>query len=169
MEEFFAALWEEYQGIIIGAIVGLTIACFRPIKQWIIKGRKQTEQENWDSHAGKIQQQISEMKKSDEKVIELLNDIKTTSENNKTALESSIQSLKSEHDEYFKDVYRRDLIVDGKKFLEAKYITPQQKADYDNRYRKYRNLGGNGVVEIWYKKICALPVRSDMPKVDDEE
>jgi hypothetical protein len=65
------------------------------------------------------------MKKSDEKVIELLNDIKNTSENNRTALELSIQSLKSEHDEYFKDVYRRDLIVDGKKFLEAKYITPQ--------------------------------------------
>jgi hypothetical protein len=109
------------------------------------------------------------MKKSDEKVIALLNDIKNTSEDNRTALETSIQALKSEHNDYFRDVYRRDLIVDGKKFLEAKYITPQQKADYDSRYRKYRNLGGNGVVEIWYKKICALPVRSDMPKIDDEK
>ena len=59
----------------------------------------------------------------------------------------------------FIDIYQRDLIVDGKSYIDHGFITPNQLANYKKRYRQYKDWGGNGDVEPWMDKIVKLEVR----------
>ena len=54
----------------------------------------------------------------------------------------------------------RELIVDGKEYLKQRYITPEQLADYNERFVTYKDLGGNGHVDPWIIKIRELPIKT---------
>lgn len=58
----------------------------------------------------------------------------------------------------------RELIIDGKMYLKAGYITLDQLADYNERFLVYKSLGGNGHVDPWIEKIRKMP--NDPPDED---
>ena len=45
----------------------------------------------------------------------------------------------------FLQIYQRDLIVDGKMYIEHKRITPQQLANYEKRYKQYKDWAETGM------------------------
>ena len=62
----------------------------------------------------------------------------------------------------------RELIVDGKNYLQQHYITPEQLADYNERFVTYKDLGGNGHVDPWIIKIRELPIKT-LAEVKEEQ
>ena len=95
----------------------------------------------------KLEGRIDLLEQQDKNIDQKLDLILTTVQN------SDIKNTKA-----FIDIYQRDLIVDGKTYIEHQCITPHQLANYEKRYQQYKALGGNGDVEPWIKKIRELEV-----------
>lgn len=54
-------------------------------------------------------------------------------------------------------IHLRDLVADSKKYIQRGWITVDEWDDYDNRYKVYHMLGGNGHMDAWYPKVQQLP------------
>lgn len=149
------------------------------------KGQDIINQETWDSRATKIKSEIEDIKKNHTldktEILTEINSLKDSDKTTNEALNKILETIEAHHVEdqkrlddidaknttAFKDIYQRDLIVDGKTYIRYKRITPQQLANYEKRYEQYKALGGNGDVEIWIKKIRTLPVY--YPEIQENE
>jgi hypothetical protein len=70
-----------------------------------------------------LEQRIAVLEQKDKEIKRTLDLILTTVQN------SDIKNTKA-----FIDIYQRDLIVDGKTYIEHGFITPHQLANYKKRY-----------------------------------
>lgn len=147
------------------------------------RGQELIDQEHWDAHSQKIVERIETLENThandkhavydavrqlqmhddlvDDKLQEILDVLKA----NAIASEGSFKAMDAKNTAAFIQIYQRDLIVDGKTYIENKCITPQQLSNYEKRYRQYKDWGGNGDVELWIKKIRELPI--NYPVVHD--
>lgn len=100
-----------------------------------------------ESDEKKLEERIEILEQHDDSINDKLDLILTTVQN------SDMKNTKA-----FIDIYQRDLIVDGKMYIEHQSITPHQLSNYEKRYKQYKDLGGNGDVEPWIKKIRELEV-----------
>ena len=155
------------------AIVGLITAHFvKPFK----KGNAASKQEEWDAHfiASTEPKKMGdrefegfkkEVKEADDKILteigELTKSIKEQNEVNKEyrkKVDASIDLIK----QGVQDAHLQNLIATCQVYIKRGYITPAEFETYQGRYKLYKDLGGNGHMEPWNDKICALP--NDPPK-----
>ncbi len=138
---------------------GIFSAIVLPIWNKFKKGNSLAEQEEWDSHSSSIQAQIDTLKAETQilsKRIDFLQKdvIEKIDENTKGIREAMLQQQ------------LRSLIVDGKAYLKRGRITVDQLTDYNDRYKTYKTLGGNGHADIWVAKTRQLDI---VPSLDEEE
>lgn len=124
------------------------------VPQWnkFKKGNAAVAQEDWNSHASTIYEQIDLLKQKDkmleDKIDYIQNDLMVK-------LQADISIIK----ESMKQNQLRDLIVDGKHYLAHGEITIDQLTNYNDRFQVYKSLGGNGHADIWVKKVRELPIK----------
>lgn len=123
-----------------------------------ITARIETLENHHDDDKEQLKTRIEVLEQHDDSVNEKLDLILATVQN------SDIKNTKA-----FIDIYQRDLIVDGKMYIEHKCITPHQLSNYEKRYKQYKDLGGNGDVEPWIKKIRELEVYYPTVKNYDDD
>lgn len=162
--------------ILCTAIMAWTVAPLKKAKQIQEKGQEIIDQEKWNAqsaglvkrieaieqnHNGDkkdVYKEVDELKEHDhfidEKLAEIVNLLKISAENS----ERRFDAMDEKNTAAFLQIYQRDLIVDGKSYIEHKCITPHQLANYEKRYKQYKDWGGNGDVEPWIKKIRELPI-----------
>lgn len=151
------------------------------------KGQEIEDQEEWDNHSSKmktaLEGQISTLEnKHDEdtsdlskriQVLEnrdqttqiLLETILAEVKGNNTEFQNSFQAMDKKNTEAFVQIYQRDLIVDGKTYINNKKWTPNQKSNFKKRYEQYKAWGGNGDMEPWIEKLNRLPI--EYPEIED--
>ena len=64
------------------------------------------------------------------------------------------------------DAHLQNLIATCQVYIKRGYITPAEFETYQGRYKLYKDLGGNGHMEPWNAKICALPNEPPKPPTD---
>ena len=55
-------------------------------------------------------------------------------------------------------IARSQLVHEGRKYLKRGYITMDEYEEYEERYKLYHNLGGNGLAHRIYKQVDNLPM-----------
>lgn len=55
-------------------------------------------------------------------------------------------------------IARSQLVHEGRKYLKRGYITMDEYEEYEERYKLYHNLGGNGLAHRIYKQVYDLPI-----------
>lgn len=117
-------------------------------------GKKVEEQQEWNNHATALTKQVEEIKKeSEEKDKELEKQILSVQDTLLSKIEENTAGIRAA----ILQSHLRELIIDGKMYINQKYITLEQLADYNERFLVYKSLGGNGHVDPWIKKIRELP------------
>lgn len=58
-------------------------------------------------------------------------------------------------------IHLERLISESKKYIAKGSITTSELEDYQEKYKTYVNLGGNGHMDPWYPKVMALPIISE--------
>ena len=61
------------------------------------------------------------------------------------------------------DAHLQNLIGTCETYIKRGYITATELDAYQSRYNLYKKLGGNGHMEPWDAKICALPNEPPKP------
>jgi len=61
------------------------------------------------------------------------------------------------------DAHLQNLIATCQVYIKRGYITTAEFETYQARYQLYKDLGGNGHMEPWNAKICALPNEPPKP------
>ena len=163
------------------AIVGLLTAYLvKPFK----KGNSAQRQEDWDSHFlashepkkmgdKELEQFKTEIKKTvteaDQEILkqigELSSNIKLQNESNKVyhdKVDKSIGLIQ----QGVQDAHLQNLIATCQIYIKRGYITTAEFETYQSRYQLYKDLGGNGHMEPWNAKICALPNEPPKPTTD---
>lgn len=162
------------------AIVGLVAShIIKPYK----KGNDAKQQEQWDarfraSHEPKTMGD-TEMKKMKEeitsvvtaadnkileKIGELTNSIDAQNKSNKeyhSRVDKSINLIQ----QGVQDAHLQNLIATCQVYIKRGYITTAEFETYQSRYQLYKDLGGNGHMEPWNAKICALPNEPPKPPI----
>ena len=157
---------EVFGWLIPIVLTGFVAVYITPFRRALKRGQQELQKEEWkelskpltndlkemqECHSEdkkELEQRIATLEQRDEEIKHRLDLILTTVQN------SDIKNTKA-----FIDIYQRDLIVDGKTYIEHGFITPHQLANYKKRYDQYKALGGNGDVEPWMEKIKKLEVR----------
>lgn len=147
------------------------------------RGQELLEQEEWDEHSKKLVERIEKIEKGhtadkeeiiqkienmhcgDAVIHDALANIITKLDENKSNTYTKLEEMDKKNTRAFIQIYQRDLIVDGKTYIAAKYWTPNQKANFFQRYKQYKDWGGNGDVEPWIEKLKTLPIR--YPEVEE--
>ena len=131
-----------------------------PLVKTFRSGKKVQDQEEWDAHLANSQV-IKDMQakedKLEEKIDYLQDNVLNKIEENTRGIRKAILSS-----------HLRELIVDGKHYLRQHYITPEQLADYNERFVTYKDLGGNGHVDPWIVKIRELPIKTLIELAEEE-
>lgn len=140
------------------------------------KGQEILDQEEWDSRSVKlvermdsieqnhaqdkkeIIEKIESLKEGDKAIEEILSNILQKLDTNNQQNHERFDAMDQKNTDAFIQIYQRDLIVDGKTYLNAKFWTPHQKANFFQRYRQYKTWGGNGDIEPWIEKLNKLPI-----------
>ena len=162
--------------LLCAGIMAVVLIPFKKAEKARNKGQEIIDQEEWDRHAVKLTQRIEnleihhdddkqglekevqELKVHDSAVDDKLAQILELLKNNAESSKQRWAEMDAKNTAAFLQIYQRDLIVDGKMYIEHKRITPQQLANYEKRYKQYKDWGGNGDVEPWIKKIRELPI-----------
>lgn len=55
-------------------------------------------------------------------------------------------------------IARAQLMYDGRKYLKRGYITMDEYKEYEERYKLYHDLGGNGLARRIFEQIDDLPM-----------
>ena len=55
-------------------------------------------------------------------------------------------------------VARAQLVHDGRKYLKRGYITMDEYEEYEEQYKMYHVLGGNGLARRVFEQVDALPM-----------
>lgn len=55
-------------------------------------------------------------------------------------------------------VARSQLIEQGRQYLKRGYITMDEYEEYEDQYKLYSDLGGNGLVRRVFKQVDELPI-----------
>lgn len=169
--------------LLCAGIMAIVLIPFKKAEKARNKGQEIIDQEEWDRHATvlvkrveklethhdkdncALEKEIQLLKKHDEEVDSKLTQILDILKANAEISEEHLNAIDAKNTMAFQQIYQRDLIVDGKSYIEHKRITPQQLANYEKRYKQYKDWGGNGDVEPWIKKIRELPIY--YPTVND--
>lgn len=131
-----------------------------PLVKTFKSGKKVQDQEEWDAHLAEskvIQDMQAKEDKLEKKIDYLQDNVLNKIEENTRGIRKAILSS-----------HLRELIVDGKQYLQQHYITPEQLADYNERFVTYKDLGGNGHVDPWIIKIRELPIKT-LAEVKEEQ
>ena len=162
------------------AIVGLiTVHFVKPFK----KGTSAGKQEEWDKHFvasqepkkmgdKELEQVKAELKKAvtdaDQEILrqigELSNSINAQNESNKIYHEKVDKSINLIQ-QGVQEAHLQNLIATCQVYIKRGYITTAEFETYQARYQLYKDLGGNGHMEPWNAKICALPNEPSKPPV----
>lgn len=112
------------------------------------RGQELLEQEEWDEHSKKLVERIEKIEKGhtadkeeiiqkiesmhcgDTAVHDALANIITKLDENKSNTYTKLEEMDKKNTRAFIQIYQRDLIVDGKTYIAAKYWTPNQKANF---------------------------------------
>lgn len=147
------------------------------------RGQELLEQEEWDERSQKLVERIENIEKgriadkeeiiqkiesmhcNDGSIHDGLTNILAKLDENKHNTYTKLEEIDAKNTHAFIQIYQRDLIVDGKTYLGAKYWTPHQKANFFQRYKQYKAWGGNGDIEPWIEKLNTLPIR--YPEVEE--
>lgn len=155
------------------AIVGLVTAHFvKPFK----KGNAANRQEDWDAHFRashepkkmgdtELNNLKDELGKSDKEILEKIGELNNSiNEQNRVNREYHQKVDKSINliQQGVQDAHLQNLIATCQVYIKRGYITTAEFETYQARYKLYKELGGNGHMEPWNDKICALP--NDPPK-----
>lgn len=162
--------------LLCAAIMAKTLAPLKKAKTAQERGQELIDQETWDNRSKGLVDRIEKLEEHhnqdvihleqeatdlrthdtdiDSKLAEILSLLKASTEAN----QKRFDAMDEKNTAAFLQIYQRDLIVDGKSYIQYKRITPQQLANYEKRYKQYKDWGGNGDVEPWIKKIRELPI-----------
>lgn len=159
------------------AIVGLITAHFvKPFK----KGNAAAKQEEWDAlfdasthpktmgdaEWQSVKQSLFEVSAgADKEILEKIDKLSTSiEEQNKvnTAYHERVDKSIDLIQQGVQDAHLQNLICTCQTYIRRGYITTAEFETYQQRYKLYKDLGGNGHMEPWNAKICALP---NEPKV----
>lgn len=140
-------------------------------------GTQVQQQQTWDANllASTVAQEqlnglekkiVNASKEEDEKI---LKEIKTLGQQ----MATQQKEMKQFHDSVDKsidliqqgvrDAHLQNLINTCQIFIRRGYITPAEFETYQARYNLYKELGGNGHMEPWNAKVCALPNEPPKP------
>lgn len=61
-------------------------------------------------------------------------------------------------DQLLLEVAKNQLIVLGRTYLERGYITMDEYEEYEEEYKLYSDLGGNGLARHIFKQVDELPI-----------
>ena len=168
-------------------IVGTAIMAIlvKPALKAQKRGQELIEQEEWDTRSQKLVDRIDGIEKGlkedkaeiiakieslscggvDEKARDMLSTILIQLQANNEEhhkrfdeLELRNRSMDDKNTQAFIQIYQRDLIVDGKTYIDNGFWTPNQKANFEKRYKQYKEWGGNGDIEPWYERLQRLPI-----------
>lgn len=143
-------------------------------------GQKAALQQKWDECAQEFKTEMASFEantsKEESRLSRELKELKKLSDDRDAAIESRLIEIQEQLIEKIDDSTRgvreavlqshlRDLLADGKIYIERGYITLEQLTDYENRYQIYKSLGGNGHMDPWIAKIREL---SNNPPFDKE-
>ena len=157
------------------AIIGvITAKIIKPIQ----KQNAAQEQADWDEHMRQstVPQTFCDQtydrlrQESDQKDQEIINKIDKLcntidSHNNETIAYRKTNDKQIELiQEGVRDVHLQNLIHTCETYIKRGYITSAEREIYQQRYKLYKSLGGNGHMEPWDAKIQALP--SEPPQSD---
>lgn len=123
-----------------------------PLVKTFKSGKKVQDQEELEAHLAEskvIQNMQAKEERLESKIDYLQDNVLNKIEENTRGIRKAILSS-----------HLRELIVDGKSYLKQHYITPEQLADYNERFVTYKDLGGNGHVDPWIVKIRELPIKT---------
>ena len=151
------------------------------------KGQELEEQEEWDNRSAKmkddfdsrlsaleshhcedtseLENKIKAIEQKEDTTQELLKQILKNIQQNNKEFHDRIDTFEKKNTDAFVQIYQRDLIVDGKTYLNNKKWTPNQKSNFKKRYNQYKAWGGNGDIEPWIEKLNRLPV--EYPEIED--
>ena len=154
------------------AIVGIiTARIIKPFK----KGNAAKQQEDWDEHFKASQEpkkmgdtELASVKQSlfnmaaeaDKQILEKIDKLSAS-------IDRQNESSKIYHERVDKtitliqdgvrDAHLQNLITTCEQYIKRGYITPTELDVYQNRYKLYKELGGNGHMDPWDAKVKALP------------
>ena len=165
MDWLFVA--KEVLGWLIPIVLtGLVAVYVTPFRRALKRGQQELQKEEWNELSKPLTHNLEEMKEchsEDKKELERrIAALEQKDEEIKRTLDlilTTVQNSDMKNTKAFIDIYQRDLIVDGKSYIEHGFITPNQLANYKKRYRQYKDWGGNGDVEPGMDTIVKLEVR----------
>ena len=120
-----------------------------------------------DRELGALREEITNTVTNADKEIldqigELSKNIKEQNESNKmynAKVDKSIGLIQ----QGVQDAHLQNLIATCQIYIKRGYITTAEFETYRARYQLYKDLGGNGHMEPWDAKICALPNEPPKP------
>lgn len=169
--------------VICAGVMAWALAPLKKAKKAQERGQELIDQETWDNRSkglverieklenhhdqdvSHLEQEATDLKTHDADIDSKLAEILSLLKNNAQMSKERFDAMDEKNTAAFLQIYQRDLIVDGKTYINYKRITPQQLANYEKRYKQYKDWGGNGDVEPWIKKIRELPIY--YPTVND--
>lgn len=134
-------------------------------------GEKAALQQKWDECATDFKAEVSSFEasvsKEESRLSKEIKELKLASDAQDKAIEERLlkvqELLLQKIDESTRGVreavlqsHLRDLLADGKIYIEQGFVTLEQLADYEDRYQIYKSLGGNGHMDPWIKKVRSL-------------
>lgn len=155
----WALILKEVIGWAIPFILTGAVAIYlAPLRNALKKGQDIQGQEQWDKYSESLRARVVILEKDDKEYTKKLGDLIQLVNDNQTQVKNMFEAADKKNTQAFIQIYQRDLIVDGKEYIQAKKITPMQLANYEKRFKQYKAWGGNGDVDPWIKKIRELPV-----------
>ena len=55
-------------------------------------------------------------------------------------------------------ILKRFLRDDHERFMDRKCVTEIERTEYEEMYKAYADLGGNGIGKVWYKDVMELDI-----------
>lgn len=55
-------------------------------------------------------------------------------------------------------ILKRYLRDDHERFMDRKAVTEIERTEYEEMYKAYADLGGNGIGKVWYKDVMDLDI-----------
>ena len=160
--------------VICAGLLALFIAhLVKPFKA----GTQVQQQQAWDANlqASTVAQArldnlekkiIDASKEEDEKIIKeikALGSQMTTQQQEMKAYHEGVDKSMDLIQQGVRDAHLQNLIATCQVFIKRGYVTPAEFETYQARYNLYKELGGNGHMEPWNAKVCALPNEPPKP------
>lgn len=151
-------LTEALKWLIPIVLTAIVTYYLKPVRDTYKKGQREEKKEAWEELAQNLTERVEKLENKENGLDAKLDEVLTVVNRNHNEIKQDLKNVEDKNTAAFIQIYQRGLIIDGKEYINNKFITPMQLTNYEKRFAQYKKWGGNGDVDPWIKIIRELPI-----------